>query len=292
MTKPKAKLTELRSRLSSFRIEKLRQGTEVYDVSLSEDDIVQDLREHRGNDLLLGRFTEKEVIEALQENGVWKRLQEKGFPEPKLTIRSIDPFRQRLRIHDAEKSPETDENLLCELRVFDARLKGTNPLDGSPYEMDALVIDWLVFQNPRAMFHPGRQKLPGQTYPGLGILRIAMGVILDLAKQIGKEAVVNIPEYYHNAVLYYPAFHFFLPEIEGRFQALRKFLGHLSLAEASDLVTSQKIKDENANQIFYWKAHEQILGLSPKIKEYFTSPPYLEKVKEAENRCRFNFLNE
>lgn len=291
MINTKAKLTELRSRLSSFRIEKLRQGAEVFDVSLSEDDIVQDLREHRGNDLLLGRFTEKEVIEALKENGVWKRLQEKGFAQPKLTIRSIDPFRQRLRIHAAEKGPETDENLLCELRVFDARLKGTNPLDGTPYQMDALVIDWLVFQNPRAAFHPGRQKLPGQSYPGLGILRIAMGVILDLAKQIGKEAVVNIPEYYHNAVLYHPAFRFFLPEIEGKFLALKKFLGHRSLAEASGLVTSQKIKDENTNQTFHWKAHEQILGLSPKIKEYFDSPHYLEKVKEAEDHAHFHFVD-
>jgi hypothetical protein len=289
MTTSKSKLSELKARLSSFRIVKLNQGEKAYDISLTEDEVIQDLQE-QGNNLLLGRFTEAQVIEALKENGVWKHLADKGYPDPKLTIRSIDPFRQKLKIHVSRDCPETEENLLCELRVFDARLKGTNPLNGSVCEMDALVIDWLLFQNPRAKFKSGKQKLPGQMFPGLGILRLAMSVILDLAKQIGKEAVVNIPEYYHNAVLYHPEFRFFLPEIEGKFLALKKFLSHLSLAEASSIVSSKRIINKNTMQVFQWKAHEQILGLSPRIREYFSSQQYLEKVQGAENRTSFELV--
>jgi hypothetical protein len=290
MTAPKSK-SELRNRLNSFRIERLPASPEAFDISLTEEEVVQDLQE-RGNDLLLGRFSEKQVIEALQKNGVWEKFAEKGYPNPKLTIQSIDPFRQRLRIRDSEDSPESEDSLLCELRVFDARLKGVNPLDGSLYEMDALVIDWLLFQNPRETFPPNKKKLPGQKYPGLGILRLAMSVILDFAKQIGKEAVVNIPEYYHNAVLYYPKFHFFLPEIEGKFLALRKFFSNLSLAESSAAVASGSIRDQISRQIFQWKPHEQILGLSQNVEQYFSNPLYQQKVKEAENRSRFEFVKE
>lgn len=289
MATPKSKLTEIRERLKSFHIEKFQRGSETFDVSLTEEDIVQDLQDHRGNDLLLGQFSETQVIEALKENGVWGMLREKGFPDPKLTIQSIDPFRQRLRMHAHKNSPETEENLLCELRVFDARLKGENPLDGAAYEMDALVIDWLVFQNPRAKFHPNKQKLPGQNYPGLGILRIAMSVILNLAKQIGKDAVVNIPEYYHNAVLYHPGFRFFLPEVEGKFLALKQVLSHLSLAEASSAVTFHKIINETTGEVFQWKAYEQVLGLSPKVRSYYTSKGYLDKVRETQDLTRLRF---
>ncbi|PWT93921.1 MAG: hypothetical protein C5B54_01000, partial [Acidobacteria bacterium] len=129
--------------------------------------------------------------------------------------------------------------------------------------------------------------LPGQKYPGLGIMRISMTVIVDLAKQIGKEAVVNIPEYYHNAVLYEPEFRFFSAFVEGRFQALQKTLSHFSLAEASHAVHSGKVWNESKNEPFIWRPHEQILGLVPRIIDYFASPLYAEKMHTAQFESRF-----
>src|SRR5262249_45505107 len=155
---------------------------------------------------------------ALTRYGVWDALREKGFSNPKLIIKSIDPFRQTVRIITDAAADETEDNILCELRVFDAHLDANCPLTGKRFEVDALVIDWLTFQNPKAAFTDHRPKLPGQKYPGLGIMKTSMRAIIDLAKQINKEAVVNIPEYYHNAVLYQPAFQFFSAYVEGRFR--------------------------------------------------------------------------
>ncbi len=105
--------------------------------------------------------------DALTGYGVWKTLADQGYPAPNLTIHSLDPFRQRLRIIAAADVPETDDTLLCDLHLYETWLKGTCPVTGKLFEFDALIIDWLVFQNPNASFRPDRPPLPGQRYPGL-----------------------------------------------------------------------------------------------------------------------------
>jgi len=278
----KVPFSRFKSRLTTFDI----------DFSISEEEVLKDLDTEVGNDRLLERFSVDEVLKALSQNGVLQALNDRGYPMPKMTIRSIDPFRQTLKIFSSIEAPEDDEHLLCELRVFDAHLKGPCPLTGKPFEVDALVIDWLNFQNPNGKFSPDKPRLPGQRYPGLGIMRISMSAILDLARQIGKEAVINIPEYYHNAVLYRPAFHFFSAFVQGRFNALEHFFSGRSLADASNSVAVQRVFNETTNEVFVWRPHEQILGLTPRIADYFKSDLYKQKVLEAEAAFRFRFIEE
>lgn len=278
----------LKDRLALFEVSSKNKQD---DFSLTSDEVIQELTDHHGNDRLLGRFTEQQVRDALTSYGVWKALADQGYPAPNLTIRSLDPFRQRLRIVAAADVPDSDDTLLCDLHLYETWLKGTCPVTGKLFEFDALIIDWLVFQNPNASFLPERPPLPGQRYPGLGIMRTSLRAILNLAKQIGKQAVVNIPEYYHNAVLYTPAFLFFNAHIEGRFRALRTFLAHRTLAEASHLVTSGKIRNDTKDESFVWKPHEQVLGLVPEVSDYFTSPLYMNAVQQAESESRFSLLD-
>ncbi|HSE42328.1 MAG TPA: hypothetical protein VLH08_16300, partial [Acidobacteriota bacterium] len=239
MKRFKTIFSEMRDRLSSFQI--TSAANRNFDLALTEEELEKELMSDQGTNRLLERFSEKEVTTALKDYHVWDRLADKGFNNPRLLIRSIDPFRQTVKILDDASSVETEDHTLCELRVFDAHLKGPCPATNEIIEIDALVIDWLVFQNPRASFTAKRPRLPGQKFPGLGIMSHCMTAILDLAKQTGKEAVINIPEYYHNAVLYKPAFCFFSPFVEGRFQALQEFLHDLNLADASHAVTNGKI---------------------------------------------------
>lgn len=276
--------SNLKDRLALFQIAR-KEGQD--DIGLTSDEVLQDLTDPRGNDLLLGRFTEQQVRDALTNYGVWKSLADQGYPAPSLSIRSLDPFRQRLRIAATADAPESDDTLLCDLRLYETWLKGVCPVTGKHFEFDALIIDWLVFQNPNASFTPDRPPLPGQRYPGLGIMRTSLRAILNLAKQIGKQAVVNIPEYYHNAVLYSPAFRFFNAHVEGRFRALRAFLSDRSLAEASHLVASEKIRNETRSETFVWKPHEQVLGLVPDVADYFDSTLYLDAVRQSEAEARF-----
>jgi hypothetical protein len=281
-------LESLKRRFRSLIVSRLLDKCDAERLDLSPDDIFQDLVEHAANNRLLGRFSEKQVVDALVDYGVWRELERKGYPNAHLTIRSIDPFRQIIKIATSKEAPENEESLLCELRLFDAWLKNPDA-NGIQFEFDALVIDWLLFQNPGASFTSKRPPLPGQKYPGLGIMRTCMTAILDFAKQTGKEAVVAIPEYYHNAVLYKPHFRFFSPEIEGRFQALQKFLADLPLWEASHAVEAQRIVDNSSGEHFVWHPYEQGLALTPRISEYFESPDYRKNMEHSEAESRFHF---
>jgi len=286
MKSMKSVFIDLKERLGSFQVDSA--ANHPFNLSLTEEDLEQDLR-REGTNRLLERFSEAEVFQALKDYGVMEQLSAKGFPEPKVVIRSMDPFRQSVKLFESKTSSEDEDHMLCELRVFDAHVKGLCPGSGETIDMDTLVIDWLVFQNPRAEFSPERPQLPGQKYPGLGIMRTSMQAILDLARQTGKEAVINIPEYYHNAVLYSAAFHFFSPFVEGRFRALQEFLVNLNLAEASHAVSSGKIWNNTKDEVFVWKPHEQVLGITDRIKNYFNSQNYEGPVQEAKDKSKFSW---
>ncbi|HEY4490477.1 MAG TPA: hypothetical protein VI958_00705, partial [Acidobacteriota bacterium] len=79
----KSVLEGFKSRFNTFRVTRLLRGTESFDLSLSEEEVLKDLSEE-GNDLLLGRFSTEEVRNALTNYGVWNALREKGYPNPGL----------------------------------------------------------------------------------------------------------------------------------------------------------------------------------------------------------------
>jgi hypothetical protein len=286
----KSALRHFKSRLPLFQPKGIKRGERIFELGLTEEDLAHDLTNHGANNRLLERFSKEQVRAALEHYGVWKHLAGRGYPDAALKIQSLDPFRQSVRIVTSPDDPDDDEHLLADLRVFDAWLSGNCPLTRQPMEIDALVIDWLVFQNPKASFTPDRPRLPGQKYPGLGIMRPGMSAILQLARESGKEAVINIPEYYHNAVLYQPAFRFYSPTVEGRFLALQDFLKGLNLSDASSLVASLSIYDEANQKVFVWKPHEQVLGIVPRVQEYLASQLYLDKVSEVRRACRFHTI--
>lgn len=276
---------EFRKKFPHFLIHTLEDANGI-DISLTEEDLLQDLKPESMSNRFLGRFSQDEVSKALEKYGIWKSLADTGYPQPRLVIQSTDPFRQSVRIWTTQNAPEADDNLLCELRVYSGQLHARDPEPGPQLEMDALVIDWLQFQNPAGTFTSDRPPLPGQRYPGLGILRPALKAILDLAIQVEKDAILTTPEYYHNAVLYHPNFLFFSPEFEGLFRALRTFFSNKSLAEASRMVTEETVL-RSGKGCFQWASHEQIHAISPEIIQYFSSKQYRSRVQKYENTIHF-----
>src|SRR4029453_19687251 len=99
--------------------------------------------------------------------------------------------------------------------------------------LHALVLYWMVLQNPRASFTLERPRLPGQDHPGLGAREPLYVMLTSWATAWGKDALLNVPEYFHNAVFYTARFRFLEPAEQGRFEALRRVLATLPVAEAS-----------------------------------------------------------
>src|SRR6185295_4137133 len=116
--------------------------------------------------------------------------------------------------------------------------------------------------------------LPGQTYPGLGIGRRILSRLLAWAHDWGKDALVNYPAHYHNAVFYSRLFEFLSPRREGRMEALRRDLESLSVTEASWAVEQGRVVEEPGGKVLRWRASEMVAPITRVLKAYMKSDPY------------------
>jgi hypothetical protein len=110
------------------------------------------------------------------------------------------------------------------------------------------------------------------------------------AYEWGKDALVNYPNYYHNAVFYSRVFHFLSPRREGRLEALRRDLDGLSVAQASWAVEEGRVREEPDGRVVRWKAAEMIAPLGRSLKAYLKSPEYAAAAKEAREAVRYRLL--
>jgi hypothetical protein len=165
------------------------------------------------------------------------------------------------------------------LRAIRARL---------PPAPNLLNIRWLSLQNPLARFSADRPRLPGQRFPGTGFGRVCAHLLADLARANGRDGIVNVPEHFHNAVLYASEnFHFLNPEDQGRFEKIADDLRHdfdrRGMAAVSWAVSLGFLLC-NGEQ-FVWEAHEQVLPFTRMMAAYFESPEYCQIVRDTKESC-------
>jgi hypothetical protein len=141
----------------------------------------------------------------------------------------------------------------------------------------ALMWEWIMLQDPMADFPPGVEPLPGQLHPGLGQFRVLNALMLDYVKEVDVEALVAVPEYFHNAVLYSSHMRFYDPEREGRFQALMRDLLGLGLGPASRAVADGRVEPSEG----LWAPSEMVRPMADFIEAHFTHPSYRQQVEEA-----------
>jgi hypothetical protein len=63
-----------------------------------------------------------------------------------------------------------------------------------------------------------KKQLPGQKYPGLGVGYEFHKMLITLAEEAGRDGLMDVPEHFHNAVMYHEGgFHFVSPQHEAFF---------------------------------------------------------------------------
>jgi hypothetical protein len=150
-----------------------------------------------------------------------------------------------------------------------------------------LAVHWLSLQDPRAQFSPGRPALPGQTHPGLGVGRRLLSRLLAWAHDWGKDALVNYPAHYHNAVFYSRLFRFLSARHEGRMDALRRDLESLGVTEASWAVEQGRAVEEPGGTVLRWRASEMVAPITRVLKGYMKSDEYEAAVSEARESTHY-----
>lgn len=265
-------------------------GENEIDFDFSGLDMDKEFHKLNMPDAFLGRYTIKEIKEYLIETGIIERLLHLGFESLHYEIEVKAENDHRLYIYD--NSPR-DENMLVHLRVRhdyfvpQEQIECTTPLEGC----HLLLIDWLRLQNPRKSFRRGRRPYPGQLYPGLGLMDQISLFIAKLAENLGLFGVFNIPEYFHDAMLFKRYFRFLNPDSEGKFRAILRDLRHLGLLEVSEAIHESKLFNTATGQIEPWHLGEQICPLKDPLLTYFSDKTYQKRLQAAYDKNHYKVLD-
>lgn len=217
----------------------------------------------------LSYFSRHGVELLLERFGVLDQLRVRGFEHPTVELDLTHPVGQTVRIF---AGPQRDE-LLMELRVNrDSRLvRGC----------ELLVIEWLLLQNPRAEFGPYRRPLPGQSHPGLRMLKEVFGWLVMVAEVLELDGIGYVPSHYHVAAQSRRLVCFVNPAHEAWMRALEELFRGVPLARASEMVHDGKVIIEATGEPLEWKGYAMVLPVSEKLRAMVSGEAYDRAVAEA-----------
>ena len=256
-------------------------------IEIKEDEIEKELfNVERGTHLLLGKFTEIDIYEAIEKAGLINELQKKGLYPVEIIIDHESILKQKIYIDLKEESakPKRIAEIIigeCKYRLNEKVLA----ISLKKTEIECVVVEWLVLQNVKSAFTEEFPRLPGQRYPGLRMGRFVLKLLEDIALATHKDCFIAFPEFYHNAAIYIDYLHFLNPETEGRVLKMRNDLKSLPLADVSfafcgGCIIERKNSEERK---LSWEAEEMIYPLSEELKFYFSSSEYKAIKEKAYN---------
>lgn len=231
---------------------------------------------------LFNRFRKDEVELLLNEAGLLEAVRTRGFPTSVLSIEVLNDFDNRIYI----KTREGKVLVHLRLKVAQFHIKGDDE------EFPMIYIDWLLTQNINFDGKKLKKDLYfGQEYPGLNVLIEITDFIRILSKKLGTSGAFNVPEYFHDAVLFSRSFRYIDPEKEGAFRALVKSFKGTNLRALSSQIHKNKVVYESGEP-YEWKYSEMITCTDIYLEKKVFQETYFKKMEETKLKLKFKPLNE
>ncbi len=282
MTKYRKEYRKIAKRLTLADI----QGG-VNDDQLSLDNLVSDGRVNSSSNFLMGVFSEKGILRVLEAFGFLKLLAKIGLKNICMQLDSSDPHCHRLYLfHD---KPLTEKKI-CELVLKQGPIHFQEGILSNFPERDPVLlqIEWLLLQNPAIEFSARRPRLPGQSYPGLGLGDRLMELLIIMTRRLALEGMVAKPNYYHTAYIFARDFVFVNPVHQAILRRINQdLLSKYSFYTAAWASYYDCIINTVDNQIFTWEPGYLILPLTKDYIRYFRSKEYLKEVEVHIPEFRF-----
>lgn len=262
------------------------QESKELPLELQEAEVIDQLEGSHISPLFLGRFTADQVLKILEQFEILSEIYKKGYSDIRLKMTARSKCESYLGLFDGDPA---ENRLLFEMVINEGSFKPKPGLliAGMFPRMELLFIEWLLMQDIRRPFSPDKPRLPGQNHPGLGVSRKVVNFLTDLAQKMGKDGILNHPEYLHNALFYAIRFMFIDPEKQGEIMAIRRaLLSRYSLSEVSFASYFNAIYDKDSKEMIVWRPTEQICPISPKLRSYFESVDYKSEVLSRANELQ------
>jgi acetoin utilization deacetylase AcuC-like enzyme len=249
-----------------------------FDFTLTEEDLVGVLPGYATPPRFLGLLTRHGAELLLESAGILPELRRRGYPRLVVELDPRNGSSPTLRVR-----PEEDRDApLIELRAERSR--------GIVTGMELVSIEWLLLQNPRSHFTDRRPQLPGQRFPGLGLLRDVMGCLVVACETHGLDGIHFVAAHYHVAIQSRRVVRPILPADEARLRALAQALEGLALPEATAAVEAGRIVDAATGEPVPWSPLSAVLPVSERLKERVGGAEYEEAVAREGERLRYRLV--
>jgi hypothetical protein len=250
-------------------------------IELTEEDLYDQLGGKKSSSLFMGHFEKARVLAAFERFGITPHLTERGYRDLHLEFHARGPREHFMRMYD---TTEEEQALLGEVVLREGRFapeKQAFPGDELP-PCDVLAIEWILMQDIHGRFGDDRRRLPGQHHPGLGLGKKVMDLLIWVATLLEIDAIMNVPEYFHNAVFYDQWFLFVDPAKQGELEAILAQLGAqgFDLVDISFAAYLDSLTDRKTGEPFIWQTSEQMFPRREACQAYFDQPAYAVRVAE------------
>jgi len=248
---------------------------DAFDFALSEEDLPGLSPGLPSRSRFLASLSRQTVELHLERLGILGQLRARGFRRLRVDLSFDGGLGDTLRVW-CEDGPD---ELLVELRVR----RSSQPIP----EMEVLVVEWLLLQNPRAFFSDRRPRLPGQQYPGLGLLKDILGWLVVVCETQRLDGVYYVAGHYHIAMQSRHRVGFLRPEHAARASALTAALDGRTLAEAANaLLAGHAVRDQDGRDVV-WEPAPMVLPVSERLSSLVGGPEYQARVAAAAERLHF-----
>ena len=259
--------------LSPAELTGTSQGEE--DWGLSEEDLFGSLQGKDVDTRLLGYYTSHGIELVMESSGIFDRLRDLGFEQPTIELDLSGPAGHTVRVWSGRERRE----LLAEVRLRRDRQ--------SIAGRELLAIEWLLLQNPRASFTDDKPALPGQRHPGLGMLRDAIALLVQVCHRLHLDGLTFTPSHYHLTSQSAKYTSFFDPHDAATFDALQEALAGLPLGDATLRVEGGRVVEAATGEPYRWRPMPMVLGVGEALGAWFDEQRFEERRVEARASIAF-----
>lgn len=251
-------------------------GAPTAEWSLSEEDVLGSAIGLQPEPRVLGHYSRQGLELLFERLGIFERLRALGFTTPVVDVSVTAPVGHTVRIFGERER----RHLLIELRLGRSR----SAVPGC----DVAFVEWMLLQNPRARFRPDRPPLPGQQYPGLGMLGLMAGTLVLACEQAGLDGVAHVLSNFHLAVVGRGHMRFLDPAAQARFDALRESLEGLSLADGERALAEGRVVDGTTGTAARYEPALAVMPVSERLRAMVEGPERDAAVRAASAGLRYS----
>ena len=258
------------------RISPLDLTSNFSQENLSWDDFFTDRSSRNSSSLFLGKYSEDGIKFVIERFGLDRQARHRGIRHLDVVVDTKDPYRHRLTIYNG-RTRDRDHMVMD----FVARYQHLVPRDidaENEYslQLKVLTIEWLLLQNPKAVFSHRRHPLPGQSYPGLGLGDQLLALFTLMGRHLQVDGIINVPEYFHTGLIFSKRFVFLSPHVQALVhQVARDLWKKYRLAVIAWASATDSIINIETGQPQIWEPRRQIIPIQSQLKQYFKSDGYV-----------------